>query len=262
MNVSICSLVTSLLLAQVVEPVPVSVNSAPASGCACGQGAPVSNPGRWHQGHGWARPTQRPVPSLFSRMCDRLYHLMDFAVPVHAYGCAQYGSTGVWTIPGQPMTSPIPPASPVAPALQPTMIIEEPVHSQISANEPPLASPPAAPPTGTPAPKVIDQSISVPTAKVLEQTSFASEVVEKELTGRLYRVQYEGQILWVLNHAQPGGDESQNSVMLSAHPALAHCQEGDLVTVRGQLVNDPQHQQRFNTPLYRVSNLQVVQRGQ
>jgi hypothetical protein len=81
------------------------------------------------------------------------------------------------------------------------------------------------------------------------------------LTGQLFYVHADGG-LWVLRYAPPGKeDPNGGGVILAGDRQLDSYREGDLVTVRGQIVK--QKGSVFpGGPLYRAQSIQLIDRAQ
>jgi hypothetical protein len=81
-----------------------------------------------------------------------------------------------------------------------------------------------------------------------------------QVTGQLYFVHADGG-LWVLRYA-PLGKEDQNggSVVLARDRRMDSYREGDLVRVRGEIIN-PKGSIFLGGPLYRVQSIQLVDRS-
>jgi len=82
-----------------------------------------------------------------------------------------------------------------------------------------------------------------------------------ELTGQLYFVHADGG-LWVLRYA-PLGTEDRNGggVILARDRSMDSYREGDLVTVRGEIIQE-RASRYLGAPLYRTSSIQLVERGE
>jgi len=81
------------------------------------------------------------------------------------------------------------------------------------------------------------------------------------ITGQLFYVHADGG-LWVVRYA-PVGQEDHNGggVILARNRGMDSYQEGDLVTVRGEILNE-KGSKCLGAPLYRANVIQLVDRGQ
>ena len=82
-----------------------------------------------------------------------------------------------------------------------------------------------------------------------------------QLTGQLFFVHADGG-LWVLRYA-PLGTEDRNGggVILARDRPMESYREGDLVTVRGEILQE-RASRYLSAPLYRTSSIQLVERGE
>ncbi len=82
-----------------------------------------------------------------------------------------------------------------------------------------------------------------------------------QLTGQLFFVHADGG-LWVLRYA-PLGTEDRNGggVILARDRSMDSYREGDLVTVRGEILQE-RASRHLGAPLYRTSSIQLVERGE
>jgi hypothetical protein len=82
------------------------------------------------------------------------------------------------------------------------------------------------------------------------------------LTGQLVRLQVERDLLWVLVYAAPEvQDPHGGSLLLSPAVDMLNFRDGDLVTVRGELLNGGRPSQHFGMRSYRAAEVNLVERG-
>ena len=82
-----------------------------------------------------------------------------------------------------------------------------------------------------------------------------------QLTGQLYFVHADGG-LWVLRYAPLGTeDRFGGGVILARDRSMDSYREGDLVTVRGEILQE-RASRYLGAPLYRTSSIQLVERGE
>jgi hypothetical protein len=75
------------------------------------------------------------------------------------------------------------------------------------------------------------------------------------ITGRITRTSRNG--AWVIHYTAPNEvDRFNGNLVLSNHPELAHCQDGDLICVHGQVRNNGR-----NGATYNVTEVHVMERG-
>jgi hypothetical protein len=80
-----------------------------------------------------------------------------------------------------------------------------------------------------------------------------------KLTGKLYHVHVDGG-LWVLRYASLDVEDGKGgSVILARDRQMTKYQEGDLVTVEGEVISD-KGSSRLGGPLYRVRSITLVDR--
>jgi len=155
------------------------------------------------------------------------------------------------TLPAEPMSSPLAPAEP----------INKPREEPGTKMPPTTLMPPAvelAPPTSN----VTDPETKHP----FELSRRYEKRVERaadysKITGQLFYVHADGG-LWVLRYA-PVGDEDPNGggVILARTHQMDSYREGDLVTVRGSIL-DSKRSPHLGAPLYRAQAIELVDRGQ
>jgi hypothetical protein len=82
------------------------------------------------------------------------------------------------------------------------------------------------------------------------------------LNGQLYRLQAGANTLWVVRYA--GADEQDRhggSVILAPAVEMQNFREGDLVSVQGQILNEGRSSEHIPCPVYRASEVSLIERG-
>ncbi len=78
------------------------------------------------------------------------------------------------------------------------------------------------------------------------------------ITGQLYRLGN----MWVLRYAlAEEKDRHGGSVLLTASADMQNFREGDLVAVVGQIINGGRHSEQIPCPVYRATEVNLVERG-
>ena len=80
------------------------------------------------------------------------------------------------------------------------------------------------------------------------------------VTGQLYHIHADGG-LWVVRYAPlDKEDRFGGSVVLSSTASMAGCREGDLVTVRGEVIDEGRASKFLGGPAYRASSIDLIAR--
>jgi hypothetical protein len=144
----------------------------------------------------------------------------------------------------------------------------------INYNEPPLFQPTSQMPVGPkaqatpPAPVAQASHSPEPTPLNLPISEKYREQIGHEtdyswITGQLYRFEADGRPLWVIRYATPEiQDTHGGSVVLVPAMDLHNYRNGDLVSVQGQLLNGGARSEQVNAPLYRASDINLIERGE
>jgi hypothetical protein len=83
------------------------------------------------------------------------------------------------------------------------------------------------------------------------------------ITGQLYRFEADGRPLWVVRYAtEEIQDTHGGSVVLAPAMDLRNYRNGDLVSVQGQILNGGARSEQVGAPLYRVSEINLIERGE
>jgi hypothetical protein len=82
------------------------------------------------------------------------------------------------------------------------------------------------------------------------------------VTGQLYYIHADGG-LWVVRYAPVDREDRYGgSVVLTAATHMGDYREGDLITVRGEILNEGRASKRLGGPLYRANSLEMVARSE
>jgi hypothetical protein len=124
-------------------------------------------------------------------------------------------------------------------------------------------------------PVVVVPQVTVPVVHVTQQeprdpSRIRSEYLPRvghspdysSVTGELYYVHADGG-MWVVRYAPiDTEDRYGGSVVVAAVADMSDFREGDLVTVRGEVLNEGRASKHLGGPLYRVVSAQLVERGE
>ena len=82
------------------------------------------------------------------------------------------------------------------------------------------------------------------------------------VTGQLYYLHIDGG-LWVVRYASfESEDKFGGSVVLAPATSMHNFREGDLVTVRGEILNEGRASRYLGGPLYRASAVEMMDRAE
>jgi hypothetical protein len=82
------------------------------------------------------------------------------------------------------------------------------------------------------------------------------------LTGQLYRVKAGTNVLWVVRYAtSEEQDKHGGTVVLAPAAGMQNFREGDLVSVQGQILNGGRASEQVACPVFRASEVSLVERG-
>jgi hypothetical protein len=113
-----------------------------------------------------------------------------------------------------------------------------------------------------------DQQPAAP-ARPMPNDKLTTGVVDKadhladfsRITGKLEYIHADGG-LWVLRYASVGTeDQFGGSVVLAATVNMTNFREGDIVSVRGQVVGSGRASRSLGAPLYRPTAVEMVERA-
>ena len=159
---------------------------------------------------------------------------------------------------------------------QPGPLTAQPPYVVIQEQPPAASQPPAA--AQAPATHIVFvEGRELILAKPLPMPPPASEVsgeIKKEyrdrvkrsddyttLTGQLFYVHADGG-LWVLRYAPlDKEDRYGGSVVLASAVSMRHFREGDLVTVRGEIIKEGRASKSLGGPLFRAVSVEMVERS-
>jgi hypothetical protein len=231
---SLCFLTATWLAAQTGQPGYVQ----PAQGQVIIEAAPGD--GNWQQ--------QQPAPrrGVLSWLHDRIGGLFGRHRPSDQPLQQQQQQPGVRQVVPQP---------------------------SINYNEPPLFQPtgqtapgpkaqtvpqaPVAQASHTPAPPPLNLPVN---EKYREQIGHETDY--SWITGQLYRLDAD-RPLWVVRYATEDiQDTHGGSVVLVSSVDLRNYRNGDLVSLQGQILNGGARSDQVGAPLYRVSDINLIERGE
>lgn len=134
--------------------------------------------------------------------------------------------------------------------------------------EPALApAPPPAPPKPMPAPTPV-KTVSLTPARP-STTEINKDYLDKLanaadyswVTGQLFYIHAGGQGIWVVRYAPVDREDRYGgSVVLAPVASMANVQEGDLVTVHGDMLNEGRATKYLGGPLYRSLSIEMKMR--
>jgi hypothetical protein len=82
------------------------------------------------------------------------------------------------------------------------------------------------------------------------------------ITGQLYRIDAGNTPLWILRYAtKEMQDQHGGTVLLASAVNMSNFREGDLVSVRGEVLNGGRHSEQIASPVYRASDVNLIERG-
>jgi hypothetical protein len=82
------------------------------------------------------------------------------------------------------------------------------------------------------------------------------------LTGQLYRLEGGNGALWVVRYATAEErDAHGGSVLLAPSIDMRNFRDGDLVSVKGQVLNGGRHSEQIACPVYRAEDVNLLERG-
>jgi hypothetical protein len=94
------------------------------------------------------------------------------------------------------------------------------------------------------------------------KTRIGHEADYSWLSGQLYRLQAGSGVLWVVRYANADEqDKHGGSVLLAPAINMRNFRDGDLVSVKGEVVNGGRKSEQLAVPVYRASDVSLVERA-
>lgn len=94
------------------------------------------------------------------------------------------------------------------------------------------------------------------------KTKIGHEADYSWLSGQLYRLQAGSGALWVVRYANADEQDSHGgSVLLAPAIDMRNFRDGDLVSVKGQILNGGRKSEQIACPVYRASDVSLVERA-
>ncbi len=241
MSHSFYFLAASWLAAQAVQPIPVQGRPAVTVEAAPSGYSEVDANG---QGDGW-RPQRRNlftrVQGWFEGIFGRGRGSQPQMQPGGMNGGTINGGNGV-------------------------IIQQQPIPA-INTNEPPLAVPGKVSALGTQAgiSQAAHQSgrghLDLPVGEKFRD-KVGHEADYSWITGQLYRIDGSSGGLWLVRYATAEmQDQYGGTVVLAPAVQMSNYRDGDLVSVRGEVLNGGRNSEQIAAPVYRASDVSLVERG-
>ncbi len=153
---------------------------------------------------------------------------------------------------------------------QPGMRQIMPQQPTINYNEPPLFQPSVAPQTQAAPQTPVAQASHTPESTRLNlpvsekyREQIGHETDYSWITGQLYRFEADNRTLWVVRYAtEEIQDTHGGSVALVPSIDMRNYRNGDLVSVQGQILNGGARSEQVGAPLYRASDIHLIERGE
>ncbi len=236
MSPSLCLLAASWLTAQAPPPGPatVRVEQAPVV-----EYAPGYSNGWVSQG----RPPRSERRGLFVRLQE------FFSGKNH-----QRKQSYQWQ--GQPNAAPVMP---------PSIPTHEPPLAAPGKGEPPVGRQSAAPPAplaqASHKPAAAPPRLNLPVREPYRD-KIGHDGKYGWVTGQLVRLQSDRDLVWVVVYATPEVvDPHGGCLLLNPAVDMMNFRDGDLVSVRGELLNGGQPTQHFGMRMYRAAEVNLIERG-
>ena len=82
------------------------------------------------------------------------------------------------------------------------------------------------------------------------------------LSGQLYRLEGSTGALWMVRYATAGEqDKHGGTVLLAPAVNMQNFRDGDLVSIKGEILNGGQKSEQMACPVYRASEISLIERG-
>jgi hypothetical protein len=187
-------------------------------------------------------------PGFFGRLRNRIHGLFG-----QRPGCAPRYPQQYQVMP-QAMPSAEPPLADRVPAKPSTY----PVVPVLQAKTPPPPPPDAEPGA--------EEAQEPPTADQEINTRYIDKIGHEDdyswVTGQLYQARISGTLVWVVRYATiDTEDRFGGSVVLAPAVNMKNFREGDLVSVKGEIINEGRANKYLGGPLYRVLSIDMIERA-